>query len=164
MSSPIRIRPARPDEADAITRLTLRSKRHWGYPEAFMRRVTPALTYGPADLSDPAVCVEVGEVGVELLGFYRLRRRTELAWLEDLFVDPSAMGQGIGRRLFLRAAEVAQSWGLGVMEWESDPFAEPFYRHLGAEGVAMSPSTLIPGRSLPLMRYALRPARPPQDG
>ncbi len=57
--------------------------------------------------------------------------------------------------LFERAAEVGRGWGLGVMEFESDPFAEPFYLHLGAERVSMSPSTLVPGRSIPLMRFAL---------
>ena len=65
------------------------------------------------------------------------------------------MGRGFGRRLFLRAAHVAREWGLGVMEFESDPYAEPFYLRLGAKRVAMSPSSLVPGRSLPLMRYRL---------
>ena len=30
-----RVRPARPDEAEALTALVLRSKAHWGYDEAF---------------------------------------------------------------------------------------------------------------------------------
>ena len=85
----------------------------------------------------------------------RLRRLTELAFLDDLFVDPGAMGQGLGRRLFLRAAEVAREWGYGVLELESDPYAERFYLRLGCERVAMSPSALVPGRSIPLMRYTL---------
>jgi hypothetical protein len=41
------------------------------------------------------------------------------------------------------------------MEFESDPNAEPFYRHLGAERVGTTDSELVPGRTLPLMRYAL---------
>jgi GNAT superfamily N-acetyltransferase len=149
------LRRARPDEAAAITRLTLASKRSWGYSEAFMSAVTPSLTTTAADLERPADHVEVLELGGSLLGFYRLRRLTELAFLGDLFVHPRAMGRGHGRRLFLRAADVARGWGYGVMELESDPCAEDFYLALGAERVAMSPSSLVPGRSLPLMRYAL---------
>ena len=143
------------NDAQAITRLALASKRMWGYSESFMAVVTPALTTTAAELERPCEHVEVLEAGGSLLGFYRLRRLTELAFLDDLFVDPAAVGRGYGRRLFQRAAEVARGWGYGVMEFESDPFAERFYLALGAERVAMSPSSLVPGRSLPLMRYAL---------
>ncbi|HSM33697.1 MAG TPA: GNAT family N-acetyltransferase [Anaerolineae bacterium] len=149
------LRRARRGDAEAITSLTLRSKRHWGYDEAFMATMTPALTCVPDDLLAGDQQVEVLEGSTGLLGFYRLRRLTELAFLEDLFVDPDAMGQGVGRQLFLRAASVAREWGAGVMEFESDPFAESFYLRLGAERVGMSPSQLLPGRSIPLMRYAL---------
>jgi GNAT superfamily N-acetyltransferase len=120
-----------------------------------MATMTPALTCVPDDLLAGDQQVEVLEGSTGLLGFYRLRRLTELAFLEDLFVDPDAMGQGVGRQLFLRAASVAREWGAGVMEFESDPFAESFYLRLGAERVGMSPSQLLPGRSIPLMRYAL---------
>jgi len=142
-------------DAEVITRLVLRSKRHWDYSEAFMAVMTPALVFELADLEGPSDRVEVLEVEGELRGVFRLRRRTELAFLEDLFVDPEAMGHGYGRLLFERAATVAREWGFGVMEFESDPNAERFYLHLGAERVGMSPSTLMPGRSIPLMRYAL---------
>ena len=154
-ATPPLLRRAQGDDAEAITRLTLRSKRRWGYSEAFMTAMTPDLTITPADLELTATQVEVLEVEGGLLGFFRLQRRTELAFLEDLFIDPPAMGRGHGRRLFLRAAALAREWGLGVMEFESDPFAEPFYLRLGAKRVGMSPSALLPGRSIPLMRYAL---------
>ena len=153
-ASPL-LRRAQGDDAEAITRLTLHSKRHWGYSEAFMTAMTPDLTINPADLAVATDRVEVLEAEGSLLGFFRLQRRTELAFLEDLFIDPPAMGRGHGQHLFLRAADIAREWGLGVMEFESDPFAEPFYLRLGAERVGMSPSTLLPGRSIPLMRYAL---------
>lgn len=153
--APPLLRRARSGEASAITELTLRAKRQWGYSGSFMALVEPALTMTEAELERTADHIEVLDGGSGLLGFFRLRRRTELAFLEDLFVDPSAAGGGHGRRLFLRAAEVARGWGMGVMEFESDPFAEGFYLKLGAERVGMSPSLLLPGRSIPLMRYAL---------
>jgi len=120
-----------------------------------MEVMTPELTMTSAELERAADRVEVLEADGELLGFFRLRRRTELAWLEDVFVDPPAMGQGHGRRLFLRAAELAREWGYGVMEFVSDPYAEGFYLGLGAERVAMWPSELMPGRSIPHMSYSL---------
>jgi len=155
VTRPPLLRRARPDEAEAITRLVLHAKRHWDYSEAFMTAMTPAMLFEPADLERASDVVEVLEADAGLLGVFRLCRRTELAFLEDLFVEPEAMGHGYGRVLFERAAEVARAWGLGVMEFESDPYAEPFYLHLGAERVGMSPSTPMPGRSIPLMRFAL---------
>lgn len=148
-------RLAHPDDAAAITDLVLRSKRHWDYSDAFMTAMTPAMTFAPADMESATDHVEVLEADAGLWGVIRLRRRTELAYLEELFVAPEAMGHGYGRTLFERATELARGWGYGVMEFESDPFAEPFYAHLGARRVAMSPSAAIPGRSLPLMRFAL---------
>jgi GNAT superfamily N-acetyltransferase len=150
-----RFRRARPDEAAAITRLALRSKRHWGYDEAFMAALTPELTFTPEDLEGELDHVEVLESADGLLGVFRLRRRTELALLTDLWIEPAAMGRGYGRLAFERAAEVARSWGAGVMELEADPHAEPFYLHLGAVRVSMSPVTVVPGRAVPLMRFAL---------
>jgi len=153
--TPALLRRARPDEAEAITRLTLRAKRHWGYSDEFMAVMTPVLTMSRADIERVSDRVEVLEADGELLGFMRLRRRTELAWLEDVFVDPPVMGYGHGQRLFLRAAEISRGWGCGVMEFLSDPYSESFYLGLGAERVGMWPSTLLPGRSIPVMRYAL---------
>jgi predicted GNAT family N-acyltransferase len=40
----VRIRDARADEAEALTRLALASKAHWGYSEAFMARCVAELT------------------------------------------------------------------------------------------------------------------------
>ena len=99
--------------------------------------------------------VTVLEIGDRLLAFYRLIRQPDLALLQDLFVDPDAIGQGHGRRLFMDAAQVARGWGYRSMELDSDPDAETFYRRLGAERVGETPSLLIPGRTLPRLRYEL---------
>jgi len=154
-AAPARFRRPRPEEAAAITELAVRSKRHWGYGDAFIESLAEELAFTPERLADPALHVELLETDGRPVGVFGLRRRTELAFLEDLWVEPSAMGRGHGRRLFRRAVAIARAWGKGVLEWESDPFAEPFYLHLGATRVGMVPSSVIPGRSLPLMRYPL---------
>jgi len=63
---------------------------------------------------------------------------------------PGRSGRTIRIRPVIAASSQLERW-----DGASDPGAEGFYLGLGAERVGMSPSTLLPGRSIPLMRYAL---------
>lgn len=156
MTAPLPVfRTARPDELGAVTALVKRSKRYWGYSDSFMAALDTELTFHRSDLDDPRAQVEVLEVEGRLTGAIRMRRRTELAYLEDLWIDPEAIGRGYGRIGFDRACEIGREWGKGVLELEADPHAEAFYRHLGCQRVRMSPVTSVPGRAVPVMRYSL---------
>ena len=56
-------------------------------------------------------------------------------WLEDLYVQPSARGTGIGRALLVALAGIAVSRGWTRFEWWVLDWNEPargFYRSLGA--------------------------------
>jgi GNAT superfamily N-acetyltransferase len=56
-------------------------------------------------------------------------------YLEDLFVRPTARGQGLGRRLLVWLAATALERGCGRLEWAVLDWNEPsirFYRSLGA--------------------------------
>jgi GNAT superfamily N-acetyltransferase len=149
----VAIRPAEPDEADALTELTMRSKAHWGYDEEFMRAVRTELTMSRDTIAEQEVFVveERGAIG----GFYALIVSGDDAELSMLFVDPPFHGRGYGRALFEHAAREARALGAKKMTIDSDPFAEPFYLALGAERIGEAPSGSIPGRMLPRLRYAL---------
>lgn len=73
-----------------------------------------------------------------------------------LFVEPSRIGSGIGRRLFRHAAELAGKIGCREMTIAADPGAAAFYEAAGAVFAGMVPSDAIPGRELPLYKYAIR--------
>lgn len=82
--------------------------------------------------------------------------------LEDLWVDPPAMGRGIGARLFRRAVERARACGATRLEWEAEPNAVGFYEKMGGSVLRDSePSEW--GRVLPVMGVSLTewPATPP---
>jgi GNAT superfamily N-acetyltransferase len=79
-----------------------------------------------------------------------------VAELDAFFVDPAAMGQGIGRRLWRHAVSTATKLGCSEMVWQSDPKAEGFYLAMGARRSGESASTVMPGRMLPLMRFRLQ--------
>jgi GNAT superfamily N-acetyltransferase len=146
------IRRARADEADALTALGGRAKAQWGYDEEFMDRVTEAMALSPADVEAHQVWVLEDETGV--VGFIRVLPG-DPAELEDMWVEPDAMGAGHGRRLFEHAIGVARAVGASALELDADPNAVGFYERMGMQRIGETPSTLIPGRTLPRMRLEL---------
>jgi GNAT superfamily N-acetyltransferase len=56
-------------------------------------------------------------------------------YLEDLFVEPEHRGQGIGKALLIRLAQIAIERGYGRLDWSVLDWNAPsieFYRSLGA--------------------------------
>jgi len=145
----ITIRPARHDEAGALTELCLRSKAYWGYDEAFMAACRQELTVRPGDN------VTVAEVDGTPAGIARIDMTGEVADLEKLFVDPTFIGTGLGRRLFEWCAAEARRMGANRMMIEADPGAAPFYEAMGAIQVGVAPSAVFAGRELPLLDYKI---------
>jgi N-acetylglutamate synthase-like GNAT family acetyltransferase len=148
------IRRARPEEANALSDLSFRSKAHWGYDATFMEACRDDLTITPAEISDqPMYVLEKCHL---LIGFYGLRRLdAEEALLHSLFVEPSAIGYGYGKRLWLHAVETARRLGFHSLALHSEPHAEGFYQAMGTVRVGDVLSTVAPGRLLPLMRFNL---------
>ena len=144
------IRRARPDEADALTALATRAKAHWGYDAEFMARVIDAMTISAADIEAHQVWL-LEDASGRVVGFHRVIPG-DPAEVEDMWVEPDAMGHGHGRRLFEHAVAIARSLGASALELDADPNAAGFYERMGMERIGETPSTLIPGRALPRMR------------
>ncbi len=147
------IRPARPEEALALSALALRAKAHWGYDAAILDAYRAELTIAPADIA--AHTIRVATRDDRPCGFYRLRVAGETAELTDLWIDPSAIGQGHGRALWRHGVATAQACGCRELLVQSDPHAEGFYRAMGAERIGAKPSTILLGHDLPLLRLVL---------
>lgn len=149
-----RIRPGRKDEASFLTKLALRSKGYWEYDPEFLRDCLADLTITPEFISSNVVFViEVKGIAV---GFYSLERLASAdVELVHLFVEPSAIGRGYGKHLLRHAVETAKRLGFKEMIITSDPWAEPFYKSMGATRIGEVESAVRPGRMLPLLRYDL---------
>ena len=150
------IRPARPEEAAALTMLCIRSKGHWGYDAGFMRQAAAALAISEAMIDTGRVLVAESEEG-SLLGVAAVEKlagagRFDLALM---FVEPTAIRTGIGQRLFAAAVRIAAADGGKRLSILADPFAEAFYKKLGAVRIGEAPSDAIPGRRLPLLEYRI---------
>jgi GNAT superfamily N-acetyltransferase len=149
----LQLRPARPDEAELLTDLCLRSKAVWGYDEAFMRACRAELTLSAADLAAPSLQVAVD--GNEVAGLVQVAVEGEKADLAKLFIAPSTLRAGVGRQLFDWAVNNARERGARWLWIEADPGAAGFYRRMGAIDDGVAPSGSIPGRFLPRLKLRL---------
>jgi GNAT superfamily N-acetyltransferase len=151
------LREARSGDIEVLSELAFRSKAYWGYDRAFMEACRGELTVRRPDLD--RLRFTVAEESGRILGFYGLgldeAPQAELWWL---FVDPDAIGTGVGRMLWRHALEVARALGMVSLMVEADPNSVGFYQAMGAVRSAMTPSGSIPGRFIPVLRAGVLPA------
>jgi GNAT superfamily N-acetyltransferase len=135
--------------------LTIRSKAHWGYDDAFIKAVRDELEFRPSKFQ-PDFHVYILEQNCERLGFCSLLPiNRETVELHDLFLDPLHIGKGYGKQLWNYAVNLARDLGYDKLILTAEPHAEPFYVHQGAVRSGEKSSALINSRKLPLMEYSL---------
>jgi GNAT superfamily N-acetyltransferase len=146
-----RIRPARIEEAAALSDLCFRSKQVWGYDNAFMALCREPLRVKPEQIA-------AGDVWVAAAGDQSIAGIVSLALGEDpatldldkLFIEPGRIRGGVGRLLLLHAVGEARRRGATRLTILADPNAAAFYERNGARFIRMAPSDAIPGRFVPL--------------
>ena len=154
------IRRALPGDAARLSDLAMRAKAVWGYDAEFMAACRDELTLTGGDVE--TLPTFIAEIGCALLGFYSLERLSDdRVELGHLFVEPEAIGRGVGRRLIEHAKRQARAAGHGTMVIQGDPNAERFYRVAGGRLVGTQESLSIPGRMLPLFHLDLAPESKP---
>lgn len=150
------IRPAEPGDCAELSSIARAAKAHWGYPSSWLAEWETALTVTPEDLARFRVLVAEVEEG-ELAGFVAVDLEPrEDALLEHLWVDPPAMGRGLGRSLVAAVLRMARGAGKMALLIESDPHAVGFYEQMGAYRVGeVAAPVLGEPRQLPLLRIDL---------
>jgi len=148
--SEVLLRPAFAGDAGELSDLAVRSKAHWGYSTDFIDACRDELTYTPDQIEDPGFTFIVAQLTGLLVGFYALEKLSACKFdLNALFVDPEHIGTGVGRALIAHARNVATQHGATQVVIQSDPHAQAFYEHIGAEYHGQRESDSIPGRNLP---------------
>lgn len=146
----------KPEDASELTMIAFTAKRHWGYPESWIRKWEDALTITSELVRDHVTYV--ASVDGKIGGFYLLRLKSRMASLEHLWVLPHKMKQGIGRALFKHAEEFLRKAGVERIEIESDPNAEKFYVQMGAVRIGQVRADVDQiERFLPIMEKKLKP-------
>lgn len=144
-----RLRAGREDEAEALSELALRSKGHWGYDEAFLAACREELRLHPGEVAVRRTTV--AEQDGRILGFATLEGDGPEGELGMLFVEPDAIGGGVGRLLYRHVLREAGRLGFTRLIIGADPYAESFYLAMGAQRIGETPSGSIRGRALPLL-------------
>lgn len=148
-------RPADPAEADVLWALTLRSLGHWGHPENFPELIAQmsaedAIT--DAYIRDNDTWVLASADGAPV-GYYGLKPIDDGIDLTYMFLEPEAIGGGLGRRMWDHAVARARTSGKERMRIISDPMSIGFYATMGAElerKVALAPDFELGVMWLPL--------------
>jgi GNAT superfamily N-acetyltransferase len=142
---------ARPQEAAELTPIPIASKRHWGYPEAWIDLWRDDLAITPAKIR--AREYWVGRLATVIVFIYSIRPITPAEYeLEDCWVAPAYIGQGYGTILFNHLRDRLRELGCSKLKIVSDPYAQGFYQRMGAVQVGEEPSK-PEGRMLPVLQY-----------
>ena len=149
------IRRALPEEADPLTQIALDAKRHWGYPEHWIKHWESDLTVSADFIRDNHVYVAEHEDGIR--GFYALSVSGNKAELEHMWVTPASIGTGIGKELFLNAMDRAATLEVREIEISADPNAAGFYERMGASQIGETESN-IDGQVRKLPRLRIEPS------
>ena len=143
------IRQALPSEVEYLSELAFRSKSYWGYSDQFMQACRQELTVDEYYIeNNPTFVIEAAG---NTVGFYALEHiSASEVELSLLFVDPTFIGKGYGRKLMTHAQEKARRLGYGKMIIQGDPNAERFYRSAGGSVIGTRKSASILDRELPI--------------
>jgi GNAT superfamily N-acetyltransferase len=141
------IRAARRDEGELLRKIAADAKAHWGYEPDKVQTWASGLDFSPEVLRSRVVLV--AELDSKLVGWIGADDKGEVWWLDDLWVEPDFMRQGIGAELFERVAREARAAGAVRLEWEAERNALGFYEKLGARHLRdAEPSSWGPANSI----------------
>lgn len=148
------IRPSLPEEADVLSEIAFSAKAHWAYPERWMEIWKPQLMFSRDYFEENESWV--AETHGTPIAFYTLQEKAGSAWLENLWVSPEWIGQGVGKELFLHAVEICCQRGDPALQLEADPHAVGFYEKMGMHKIGERHSE-VEGqpRILPIMEMKL---------
>ena len=151
---PMKIRRARPEDADRLTAIALAAKGYWGYVEELMALWRPNLMVTPQRVAEDLIYVATFDH--EIIGFYAVVPTSEAQTyeLDDLWIDPPWIGQGVGKLLFQHAVARAKACGATSLQLAADPHAVGFYIKMGMTKIGERPSQPV-DRVLDLMALDL---------
>ncbi len=147
------IQAAESTDAERLSKITKRSKAHWGYSKEQMTLWDEELTILPDYIEENIVFNLI--VDFDIVAYYSMVHMDEThIQLDNLFVLPDYIKNGLGSLLLGEAIVLAQELGYSIMLLDSDPNSTGFYEYHGFQVVGQK-ETSIEGRFLPIMALRL---------
>lgn len=136
-------------DANRLTKIAWQSKSHWNYPAEWMKLWQKGLTITPEMIATHNV-FKLSLADETIVGCCVLITEEEVLWVEHLWILPTAIGNGFGKRLLQTALKQTMNATHKKIKVVSDINAEVFYQKMGFETVSQYES--VPkGRFLPVM-------------
>lgn len=145
----IEIRKADPADASELTRLAFAAKRYWGYSEELIELWADDLTITPEEIQSRYMLV--AELEDALVGMASLNTGDRSAEVDNLWILPEHIGNGLGTILLQKMIEEAGAQGFETVRVVSEPKATGFYNRFGASQVGWHESK-PQGRRLPILQ------------
>lgn len=146
------IRKAIAKDIPELNRVSIASKKHWGYPDEWIANWLDELTLTPEKFVRQNILV--GELNGEIIGFCSITESESEYEILHLWVVPQFIGQGYGKKILTRTMDEFVTSDKPIIV-EADPNAESFYKSLGFETFDKVES-FPKGRLLPVMKKKYR--------
>lgn len=134
------IRPARFEEANFLTDLTLRSKSYWGYSQEFLDKCRPHLIITDSYIQDWPFGIL--EVKGKICGYFSLKTIDGEHRLDNLWIEPDEVRKGYGSLLIEKAMEKAKELGWNSIRMAVDKYGVGFYEKHGGKIIGKVQSRL----------------------
>ena len=122
----MKIEKAIVEDAKELTELTIRSKSYWAYSKQQIEDWREDLTILESYITDKEVYKLISEN--KIIGYYSFfKLNISDLKLENLFVEPTLIGCGIGKKLMIDFFKRTQKIDFNKIILDADPNAEKFY-------------------------------------
>ncbi len=147
------IRSVEKSEIQFISDLAIRSKGYWGYSSDFLEQCRPRIRIDQEYFNAWPVKVFIEDNIIK--GFYSLKVVKGENRLDNLWVEPDFIKQGIGKKLFLHAKEQAKEMGWVYFCLAGEEKAVNFYEKMGCKRIGNVQSKLREDLFLPHLEIKL---------
>ncbi len=138
-------------ELDKLNQFLRDSKGVWGYSDSFLDDFIKKFGLTENHLQTNEVMMF--EENSQLKAIFSFSYKSDEAKLDDFFVAPALIRQGLGKLMWQAVLEYAcaKNWPSFILI--SDPNAQGFYEKMGA--VKIADHETFSGRFVPVMRYTI---------
>jgi GNAT superfamily N-acetyltransferase len=140
----VRFIRAREESLAAINELIARSKAHWNWPDGYLDRALPLHRIGLSYLQGN-YCFEALDGSDSLMAFVSVVAGDARVVLDNLWVTPELIGNGIGRRACEYLFQVAREERWTELWVLPDPPAAGFYAKVGFSDTGERVPSRVPG-------------------